>query len=315
MTLSHYLDYIKLRAMPNRPNIFFKYMTAKVAKIVLVNHTLRWSSPLLFNDPFDVQRDFNWGFDVEELKEPLLNEVVNLILSENITDFYNIPYFIKRLRRKDYSDIRNTILPELPQLIDKGIQRAKNDYEKIKKQWSEFIPQFRILSLSSINDNPLMWSHYSDSYRGVVLELQGKNHLDSPWLIAQPVTYQNSPPMAATKQEWIKSITGQKRLNYDSWQFFAPYTLTKTTDWEYEKEWRVVSFMLPGESGLYTDYPFNPPEVRAVYLGCEISDEDTNDIISLLKYDLNHVRVYRGNKIERERKLSFGRIRYKKIFD
>jgi hypothetical protein len=67
--------------------------------------------------------------------------------------------------------------------------------------------------------------------------------------------------------------------------------------------------MRPGESGLYADYLFNPQEVRSVYLGCEISEEDANDIISLLSYVLSHVRAYRTKKIERERKLSFERIK------
>ena len=311
MVMPDFTDYLKLRAMPNRPNTFFKYMTAKVAKIVLVNQTLRWSSPLLFNDPFDVKRDFDWGFDFEELKKPLLDEIMNLISAKDIPDLSSQPHIerlVNRLRRNP--DFCNTVLPELPQWIEQDIQSIKSGaYQVLKKQWSEFSPQFRILSLSAINDNPLMWSHYSDSHKGVVFELQGINHLDSPWLIAQPVVYQDPPPMLATKQEWIKSMTGQKRLNHDKWQFFTPYTLTKTTDWEHEKEWRVVSFMRPGESGLYTDYPFNPPEVCSVYLGCEISDEDTNDIISLLNYDLSHVRAYRAKKLEHERKLSFEKIK------
>jgi hypothetical protein len=311
MVIPDFTDYLKLRAMPNRPKTFFKYMTVKVAKIVLVNYTLRWSSPLLFNDPFDVQRNFSLGFDFEELKEPLLNELKKLISSDSIPDLSSKPHierFVNRMRRNP--NIQNIVFQELPQWIEQDTQSAERGAcQNMKKKWSELVPQFRILSLSAINDNPLMWSHYSDSHRGVVLELQGINHLDSPWLIAQPVTYQDSPPMAATKQEWIKSITGQKRLNHDKWQFYAPYTLTKTTDWEYEKEWRVVSFMRPGESGLYADYPFNPPEVRSVYLGCEISDEDSNDIISLLNYDLSHVRAYRAKKLERERKLSFEKIK------
>lgn len=305
------LDYLELKAMPNRPNAFFKYITAKVAKIVLVNQTLRWSSPLLFDDIFDVQRDFSWGFDNEELKEPLLNEIMNLLSVEEIPDLSSnlqAERLIKRLRGN--ADTRNTILPELPQLIEKGIQRAKsNDEETIKKQWSEFIPQFRILCLSAVPDSLLMWALYSDSHKGVVLELQGINDLDSPWLITQPVTYQNSPPMLATKREWVKSITGQKRLPFDKWQFYAPLTLTKTTDWEYQKEWRLVYFMRPGESGLYTDYPFNPAEVRSVYLGCKISDKDADDIISLLNYDLSHVRAYRAKMLEHERKLFFEKIK------
>lgn len=305
--------YVRLRSIPNRPETYFKYVTTKVAKIILVNHKLRWSSPLLFNDPFDVKRDFDFGFNIEELKQPLVDEVTSLLSAGKIPDLSSKPcveWFVKCLRRKDRANERDIILKELPQLIDEGIQLAMNNsYETIKKQWSEFIPQFRIFSLSAVHDNLLMWSHYSDSHKGVVLELQCINDLDSPWLIAQPVTYQNIPPVLATKQVWIKSITGQKRLNYDKWQFYEPYTLTKTTDWEYEKEWRVVSFMRPGESGLYTDYPFNPRELKSVYLGCDISEEDANDIISLIKFDFSHVRIYRAKKHERDTKLSFNRIK------
>ena len=36
---------------------FFKYMPLSTAKIVLKNSTLRWSSPSLLNDPFDVPRE------------------------------------------------------------------------------------------------------------------------------------------------------------------------------------------------------------------------------------------------------------------
>lgn len=35
---------------------FYKYMPAETAALVLKAGKLRWSSPLLFNDPFDVPR-------------------------------------------------------------------------------------------------------------------------------------------------------------------------------------------------------------------------------------------------------------------
>jgi len=212
-------------------------------------------------------------------------------------------YIVNRLRREDYIDIRKIILPELPALIDEGNQRARNSYEQVKKQWSEFIPDFRIFCLSEINNNLLMWSHYSEKHRGVVIELEGIDALDSAWLAAQPMTYQSSPPMLATIPEWIKIITGQQSI--DLLSLFPKYACTKTPEWAYEKEWRVVSFKRKGETGHYTDYPFNPQELRSVYLGCDIPDDDANDIISLLKYDLSHVKVYRAKKLNRERKLSF----------
>ncbi len=261
-------------------------MTAKVAKIVLVNHTLRWSSPLLFNDPFDVLRDFNLGFVIEEIIQPVVNEIIKLIYRRITSGTQSTPFIEKNWKRlqKPNSAQRDIILSSrLPKFIRHVIKR-NNDNSK--KQWTKFIPEFRILCLSEIGDNILMWSHYSDSHKGIVLELQPINTLDSPLLIAQPVVYQDSPPILATKQEWINHITGQKPLNVSQWNFYEPCTLTKTIDWKYEKEWRVVSFMDTGESGLYSDDLFNPSEARAIYLGSKISNEDTHDIISLLKYDL-----------------------------
>lgn len=297
--------------MPNRPNTFFKYMTVEVTKIVLVNHQLRWSSPLLFNDPFDVQRDFNLGFDPEELKEPLVNEIMNLVSAKQIPDISSHPHveqLIKWLRREDDADMRNK---KLAVFIDRETQKAKNgdNYKKMRDQWSKLIPEFRILCLSEKCDIIPMWSHYSESHKGAVIELQYIKELDSPWRVAKPIVYQGSPPVLATEQEQIKSITGQKPLDSKNWEFYEPYMLTKTTDWKHEKEWRIVYFMRPGESGYYSDYRFNPREIRSIYLGCEISDGDANDIISLLNYDLSHVRTYKARRLEHERKLSFERIK------
>ncbi|MGD8786399.1 MAG: DUF2971 domain-containing protein [Phycisphaerales bacterium] len=265
---------------------------------------------MLFNDPFDVQRDFDFGFDIEELKEPFVNEVLTLISSKEMPDLSSKPrieYLIKRLRREDYDDIRKIILPELPQLIAEGIQNAQNSYDQIKNQWSEFIPDFRILCLSEIHDNILMWSHYSDSHKGAVLELQSIDELDSPLLVSQPVTYQSFPSMWATKSEWAKIITGQQRL--DLLSIFTKYACTKNPEWAHEKEWRIVSFKRSGETGHFSDYPFHARELKSIYLGCDIPEEDANDIISLVKFDFSHVRIFRANKIERNRKLSFDLIK------
>jgi hypothetical protein len=48
-------------------------MSAEVAEIVLSNNTLRWSSPLLFNDPFDVPREVAHGLEPQQIKEAVIN--------------------------------------------------------------------------------------------------------------------------------------------------------------------------------------------------------------------------------------------------
>ena len=52
---------------PNRKHerrYFYKYVSAKTAKIIISTRKLRWSSPVLFNDPFDVTQELRlkvWG--------------------------------------------------------------------------------------------------------------------------------------------------------------------------------------------------------------------------------------------------------------
>ena len=61
---------------------FFKYGTAEVALSILDNLKVRWSSPLLFNDPFDVERAFELGFDLDELWAPLSEEMEHVFLGD-----------------------------------------------------------------------------------------------------------------------------------------------------------------------------------------------------------------------------------------
>ena len=304
------LHYLRLRSIPNRPTAYFKYVTGEVAKIILVNCTLRWSSPERFNDPFDVQRDLDFGFDLQELNGALVKEITDLVLAKEAPDLSLQPathFLVQHLRRSDRADLRGIILAELPELISEGSRRAEAIYRGIKDQWSAFIPEFRILCLSAAQDNPVMWSHYSDSHRGAVLELHCTDKLRSPWSIAEPVTYQSSAPMLATVAEWAKMITGQTTLHPTI--IFTKYACTKSPEWAYEREWRVISFARRGEQSNFADYQFYPPDLSAVYLGCEIPDEDANDILGLLKHDFEHVRAYRAKKCKCDRKLLFERIK------
>ena len=53
----------------------FKYATAETAKIVLESRTRRWSSPSLFNDPFDVQFDLHVEFENAKIADLIADEL------------------------------------------------------------------------------------------------------------------------------------------------------------------------------------------------------------------------------------------------
>jgi len=295
---------------PDRPATYFKYVTAEVAQLALANQTLRWSSPLSFNDIFDVPREFDLGFDIEELNEPVANELRRLLSSMQAPSLSaNCPTallvnLLRSLRGNGIAAIRNAILSEVPHLVEEGIQAVREgSYQELRNRWSALMPTLRILCLSSVHDDPLMWAHYAASHKGALLELQCLD--DSAWLLAQPVTYQAAPPTWASIDEWAKIVTGQQTLTYES--AFRKYTCTKGPEWAYEREWRVVTLARQGEKGVFSDYQFDPRELRSVYLGCDISEKDKAAITSLVRGDLSHVQVWRGKKVNRERRIAFER--------
>ena len=82
MSLATRREYLSPNWCHNR-QFFYKYVTAKVAKIVLTTRKLRWSSPLLFNDPFDVTQDLRLNFD-EAKHRPIISNDVDLSIDDRI---------------------------------------------------------------------------------------------------------------------------------------------------------------------------------------------------------------------------------------
>lgn len=58
---------------------FYKYVTAEVAATTLRNRSLKYSSPVLFNDPFDNQTRIDYGFTLSELQERFVGELYRLM--------------------------------------------------------------------------------------------------------------------------------------------------------------------------------------------------------------------------------------------
>lgn len=88
---------------------------------------------------------------------------------------------------------------------------------------------FGVISLASRNDNILMWSHYGDEHRGMVIELDGENALlkqrfgaHSDRDLAQNVIYRRN-----------------RIDNFDKSMKFLPY-IEKSLEWAYEEEKRII---------------------------------------------------------------------------
>lgn len=273
----------------HKREIFYKYMSATTASVVLANRTLRWSSPVLFNDPFDVPRELSFGYTPNDVFQAVARHLTDLIeqppkdTSQLQPKLRLIADAMKKWRSPE---IKADLLQGIQDLA-KSYSPRKESLDELREMWRSLIPEFRILCLTESPDHVAMWYHYADKYSGVVLEFNCVDELDSPTLGAKPVDYPLGKPAIYTPEGWAKLLMFENRRAIETLIKLA--TFTKSRDWSYEREWRVTTWKRPADSGLYTDYSFDRRELGAVYLGPMISANDREAVTALAKNYANCV--------------------------
>lgn len=195
----------------------YKYVTREVAQIILVNQTIRWSAPSLFDDPLDVARNLDLGFPLEQLEDALVAEIEEIYQSRNVEHVKENPLFyaVTKLLLASSSDEQlREMQRQLPELMRAGSIASEKHLEAMNATWKEMLPTMRILCFSRRKDIIPMWATYGENHKGVVLELHPQQSSDSPWLIAEPVTYSDQPFQMATPQEWARSVLGIEKTTF-----------------------------------------------------------------------------------------------------
>ena len=272
-------NYRSLNRLHDR-QFFYKYTTAATARIVLCNRKLRWSSPAIFNDPFDIHPDALL-FDSAELQQALMEARQST-----------------RQEREEQASVHTKYRTFVP-------EPSNDSLGNLKRVWRDMVPDMRVLCVSAVNDSPLMWAHYAQQATGVVLKFEAVDGLDSVFLVARPVRYDDEPPAITSARQWARlMILGGESWHKDN-RFFDDYEHTKTTEWQAEEEWRISSKKRPGESGLFGDYEFKERELVAVCYGWKCSKDDRSTINSLLSHGLEHVYTFDAFPNSRTRRYEF----------
>ncbi len=110
-----------------------------------------------------------------------------------------------------------------------------------------------IFTMSAKRDNLLMWSHYADHHRGICLEFEttnGKLFGCDLLKVDYPLLYPNFSVYDEADLDWVRK-----------------YISTKSEDWYYEKEWRILYH----ETGTQT---YLTEELSGVILGARISEKN-----------------------------------------
>jgi hypothetical protein len=148
--------------------------------------------------------------------------------------------------------------------INEGIERIegfkKNNFSNVG-----------VSCFSEEIDNPLMWAHYTNNYRGFALEFKDN----------QIVT---SPKKSQLLRTSFTKVTYLKRLVRISSKlpFSFHYMLsTKHKQWLYEKEWRIVAEIGKKPTDRFLEFKNNM--VKAIYIGHTLIDENSSEMRLIFK--------------------------------
>lgn len=196
------------------------------------------------------------------------NQIEQIIFSENP----------KKEQHKFIYENDSSVNKEIPieEHYNKSMEINKKyfDYpiKKIIKQRKE---EVYLTCFSKTNTINPMWAHYAYNHTGICIEYNIKDLNEeyvSNW--CYPVKYEDNYDY--TKELMNIKDNGNKLLHET--------LLKKSTEWKYEKEWRILidyDIQLSGLIKKESDYFLKLPKPQAIYLGINISNKNKEKILKI----------------------------------
>lgn len=275
---------------------FFKYTSFEAALKILENGCLLWSAPESFNDPFDVNVNYVFQFNENDLAQKINEVKREIIFGEEDPNFVkntDLAITFNKLRNQRKQGL---LRPEAEQELDKISRNVAEKFETFKENLNDtlrrHLAQSRILCLSETNDNVVMWSHYGQNHQGVVLQLNCVDSIDDNLLAARRVEYLRDFPKFYDLDTWVRGFFGLTETDYSRLADKMPFY--KHEDWAYEKEWRVYVPITRQEeekedSSLYKK---NDSVFGGLYLGCRMNSYNQGELIELANENYPEMPVF-----------------------
>lgn len=151
--------------------------------------------------------------------------------------------------------------------------------EKIKEMTSIDRNNFSnlgVVSMTEIIDNHVMWAHYTKNYNGFAIEFNGSEVSVIP-------SEDQTAGGAFRKVIYPNNLV---RINKE-YPFAIQYMLTtKLKHWEYENEWRFITFLGQEKDRILH---YDPKKIKGIYIGHQIIESNPSAYRLILSI---HSRLY-----------------------
>jgi len=294
---------------------FYKYVSAGTAKAILRNRSVRWSSPLLFNDPFDIQFDLQIPFTQDEHHDAMLQKYIEVfrngrngpINTENPqTELFNRLLDLTRERAPDMTD--EELALEFGPSIREGYSKVVSSLPAVHEEVRGILGHTCVFCVSTVPNSLLMWAHYADSHQGAVIKFRCLQERGTALCAATPVVYQEEMPPFMTLADSVASSFGEQDTPHE--HLYHAMTATKGDEWAYENEWRAIGiFRTPEETAQgYSDDKIYPEEIVEVTLGCRIEDADRDEILKLIVGNYPHAAIRQAHTADKSFTLDYEEV-------
>lgn len=245
------------------PKILYKYIDFIGGKAMIEKHSLKYCPINELNDPFEFMPG---GYDMTH--EALSQQAETIFENNKLV-------YLKKIREQ-YPNISES---NLKKILDVNrttiIQKLYIDLQN--RNWEHFIDmaskRYGVLSLCEEPTNILMWSHYADSHKGIVIGINSCV-LTNP----QQVHYTSKRPI-------LKASFDSSEEEYKD--AVVKLMTTKAIEWKYEKEWRCIenleklTSVTIDKNTLHLDLSLSLDSIKEIYFGAKMSNENKEAIKSL----------------------------------
>jgi hypothetical protein len=277
------------------------------AKLILENETMRWSSPLAFNDIEECQFvPFTKESSSSAFKEyqQILEKCVDGDFPPEYESYSDVTKMIVMLLQ---SAKGRSTMPNLAALMQRS-------FSNLDQQFREYVNEalarcFRVMCLTTQHDNALMWAHYADQHRGCVLEFEEIFKSEPRGLRHGFVQYHenletNSDPLGIL-------LFGETKEATDL--MIKDVVFSKRTSWSYEKEYRFLFNESFGEiraelnlatnqraittkyqpETLFTDVEFFPKSIKSIGFGARAERNEIERLSKMIADKHHEICLYR----------------------
>jgi hypothetical protein len=266
----------------------FKYAAPDAARKIIENGTLRWSTPPLLNDPFDMQFAFQFRVDHQEVRAMALDKLwehhYGALRDQPLNDLGRV---IRKCRGRYPSMTREEFDVEFRDSIDSYINDKKGGNAKSSAEILSHFGNDKIFCFSEAPDLIPMWSYYAQNHAGAVLRFTDETP-DSPLKTARPVRYVDQMPSLVDNEALSDMAAGYTGM--DTQRILDAVVWTKSDHWAHEREWRI--YCGGGRSAdPYEDIPFSARELDSVIFGVRMDVTERKTLAGLIKAGYPHVEL------------------------